>query len=216
MTLFADPRAVFGVALLVVQIVLAWPVIARIHRGRSGLGISLTGEAIWVVAGVGWVVYGAVSGSVALIASGSIAAVTSCLTVGALWSLVPEQRKSALIVSAGTLLGFVAGVLLAGWAGLSVALSVFGVVQFIPQLRQSVLAFHRRAVTSGVSVAGASLRAVYAAGWAVYGGAWWLWGVGVDWPLALWGAAGAVTFALQAVVAARSRRRPAFGDEQYD
>lgn len=205
--MFADPRAVSGVVLLVVQIVLAVPLIVRVFRARSGLGISLTGEAIWMVAGVGWAIYGAVSGSAALIASGSIAAVTSSLMVVALWSLVPGQRRLALIVSAMTLLGFVAGVLLAGWPGLSVALSVFGVVQFIPQLRQSARALRQRTVTRGVSVVGASLRAAYAAGWAVYGGAWWLWGLTVDhidWPLAVWGLAGAVTFALQALVAARS------------
>ena len=160
-----------------------------------------------MVAGVGWAIYGVVIGSVALIASGSIATATSGLMVAALWSLVPEQRRMVLIVSAATFLGFVAGLLIGGWAGLSVALSVFSVVQFIPQLHQSVRALRHRIVTRGVSVFAALLRVTYAAGWAIYGGAWWLWGLTVDridWPLAVWGIAGAVTFTLQAIVAARS------------
>jgi hypothetical protein len=207
-TFFADPRAVLGFTLLVIQASLALPLVVRVIRARNGVGISLAGESIWMVAGVGWAVYGGMSGSVALVGSGSIAAITSGLLSALLWPLLPEQRGPALGASAATALGLSAGALIGGWPGLSVALSVFGVMQFIPQLRHSVDAVRLRTTTPGVSVWGSSLRAGYAAGWAVYGGAWWLWGLAIehiDWPLLIWGAAGAITFGLQGWVAGRSR-----------
>lgn len=81
-----------------------------------------------------------------------------------------------------------------GAGGLSVFLSVFGLVQFVPQIVTSVRAIAHR-TGAGIPMVSTGLRALYTATWAVYAGAWGLWGIAfsdVDWPLAVWGAAGFV------------------------
>ena len=67
----------------------------------------------------------------------------------------------------------------------------------------------------GIPIVGTAMRAIYTGTWAVYAGAWGLWGIAfedVDWPLAVWGAAGFIAFTLQCIaglVAARSRKESA-------
>lgn len=48
---------------------------------------------------------------------------------------------------------------------------------------------------AGIQMVSTGLRALYTATWAVYAAAWGLWGIAfndVNWPLAVWGAAGFV------------------------
>ena len=86
-------------------------------------------------------------------------------------------------------------------------LSVFGLVQFVPQMVTSVRAIAHR-TGAGIPLVSTGLRAVYTATWAVYAAAWGLWGIAfneVDWPLAVWGAAGFVAFGLQFVAGLRAQ-----------
>lgn len=202
-------RVVFALVLVGVQALLVVPILVRLSRAHSARGISLVGELIWVVAGIGWAVYGEATGSLALVVSGSLAAATSGIISAISWRLLPTQHRMALLLSVVTAAAFIVGFAIAGEAGLTVTLSAFGVVQFLPQLRHSLQLANSAVPTEGVSVAGAVLRVVYSLGWAVYAGAWFLWGMSIEqieWPLLAWGLAGAIAFAVQATVAIRSVR----------
>lgn len=203
-----EPRALFGLVLIGVQVMLAVPIIAALLGSKERRGISLPGELIWAAAGIGWAVYGAMTGSITLVVSGSIAAVTSGTISMLVWPAAPAQRPRALALGGATATLLAASTLLAGDHGLSASLAAIGVLQFGPQFAESWHALRSRALVAGVSVLGACLRSLYTFSWALYGGAWFLWGPGmsrIDWPLVGWGLAGAGTFALQALVAARSR-----------
>lgn len=205
-----EPRALFGLVLIVVQVTLAIPIIMALLGSKERRGISLSGEFIWAAAGIGWALYGGMTGSVTLVVSGSVAAVTSGTISMLVWPVAPSQRKRALVLGGGTAAVLGASTLLGADHGLSASLAAVGVLQFGPQFAESWHALASKALVAGVSVLGACLRSLYTFSWALYGGAWFLWGPGmsrIDWPLVGWGLAGAVTFALQALGAARSRSR---------
>lgn len=205
-----EPRALFGLVLIGVQASLAIPIIVTLLGSRRRWGISLPGELIWVAAGAGWALYGAMTGSVTLIISGSIAALTSGTISILVWSAVPSQRCTALLLGTGTAIILGASALFAAEHGLSISLAAVGVLQFGPQFAESLRAARSGASTPGVSVLGASLRSLYTFGWALYGGAWFLWGASmlrIEWALVAWGLAGTITFALQALVASRIQPR---------
>lgn len=177
--------------------------------------MALSSEAIWVVAGVGWALYGHGTGSPTLIASGSIAALGSGLLVALMWRYKTRtDQRAALALVAATVVGIFAPHLLGGVVGLSIALAVFGVVQFIPQIVDTAATIRAGTPMHGVSVVGTAMRAGYTFGWAFYAGAWVLWGITasqIDWPLVAWGLTGAFAFGLQALAAHRAsgtRRTP--------
>ena len=163
----------------------------------------------WVIAGVGWSVYGGLTGSTILVISGALA------TAGSLAVLLLTGRDvpSAVWRKVAALGAVFAGVMalstvVFGAVGLAVFLSVFGLVQFVPQIVTSLRALRTR-TGHGVPVVGTGLRAAYTATWAIYAGAWWLWGISfadIDWPLAVWGAAGFVAFGLQCVAGLRAEK----------
>lgn len=203
-----EARSVLGIVLVAVQAVQVAPLVAHAIRTRSAAGVSVPGEAAWAVGGLGWALFGYWTGSPILVVSGCLAAVASGTLTALLWRAPEAARGAAAGLAALTAVALAIPSLAVGVAGLSVALSVFGVVQFLPQLRQSLTAWRSRASTPGVSVTGAVVRSVYTAGWALWGGAYMLWGLppsGVDWPIVAWGVAGAVTFAVQALAARRAR-----------
>jgi hypothetical protein len=197
-------REWFGIALVAVQAALLMPLVVHAVRVRSGVGMSLSGEAIWAVAGVGWLVYAMWAQAPAVIVSGALAAVGSGLLTVLLWRAKARERRPALLLGAITLIGLASPAILYGEAGLSVALSVFGIVQFVPQFLESALHLRNGTATPGVSLTGAALRSLYTLGWAVYAGGWALWGLAgsrIDWPLVAWGLAGLIAFGAQALAA---------------
>lgn len=204
-------RDILGISLLIVQTALVIPLVLKVVRARSADGMSLASEAIWVVAGIGWALYGHGTESVTLIASGTIAAVGSGTLVALMWRYKTQtEKRSALGLLAATAVGLFAPHLASGVAGLSLALAAFGVVQFVPQFVDTLRGMRQGSDMSGVSVLGTSLRALYTFGWAFYAGAWFLWGIPVsqiDWPLVAWGLAGAAAFGLQACAAGRQDTR---------
>lgn len=202
-----DARAITGIALLVVQAVILLPLVIELRRTRSAEGISITSEMAWVIAGVGWSVYGGLTGSTILVISGALATAGSFTVL-----LLTGKDVDTAVWGKVTALGAVFAAAMAlsavlyGAVGLAVFLSVFGLVQFVPQIIISVKALHTR-TGHGVPLVGTALRAVYTATWAVYAGAWWLWGMSfaeIDWPLAVWGATGFVAFLLQCVAGLRA------------
>lgn len=208
-------RELLGFGILAVQFLLVFPVVWGLLRAKVRVGYSVAGEWMWFAAGAGWTVYGLWVSSWALVASGVLAAVTSFMVGFLCWrGAGVADRRAAVLLTSAVGVGCVVGGLFWGVAGLSLALSVFGVVQFIPQIVKTLKAW--RAVSSGgavfggVSGAGAVGRALYSLAWAVYAGAWFLWGVGfgsVDWPLLVWGVSGFVAFALQACLVGVHYRR---------
>lgn len=207
-----DAREITGIALLIVQALIILPLIIELRRTRSAEGISITSEMAWVIAGVGWSIYGVLTGSTILVISGALA------TTGSLAVLLLTGRDvSAAVWRKVAVLGAVFAAVMAlstvffGAVGLAVFLSIFGLVQFVPQIATSLRALRTR-TGFGVPLVGTGLRAVYTATWAIYAGAWWLWGISfadIDWPLAVWGATGFVAFGLQCVAGLRAEKSPA-------
>lgn len=204
-----DARSVLAVVLICAQAIVVVPILARLFRARSAHGVSLSTELIWVACGAGWAIYGGVIESTALTISGVLAAVASATIASVSWGMLPEQRSIATLLGLATAVVIGSGFTIAGVEGFAVALSVVGVLQFIPQLWLSARLVRSDASTPGVSVIGGVLRAAYCFGWAVYGAAWPFWGMALDrieWPLVAWGLAGTLAFIVQAVPA--MSRRP--------
>jgi len=194
-------REIFGIILLLVQCAINLPLIVRIVRTKATGGISLTGETIWIAGGVGWLIYGIVTNSVTLMISGSLAAL-GCLIVASLFIKYGSKPRigRALFWSLITFSSILVSWHFFDVAGLSVALSVFGVIQFLPQFTLSIRGIATKIDADGVSPVSSFLRSLYTLGWAVYAGLWFIWGITIDeidWPLFVWGIAGFVTFGLQ-------------------
>ena len=202
-------RELFGLSLIAVQLLLAGPIILKLLRSRERKGFSLAGEIIWVAAGAGWALYGLLFDSTVLIISGSIAALTSGAISILIWNYSP--KKMAIICGLGTVAVLGLGTFWGGKEGLSMSLAFVGAVQFLPQLVKSLRMLKNGERAGGVSVLGSGMRSLYTLSWAVYGGAWFLWGAEmtrIDWPLVGWGLAGAVAFFAQACSGIGSRSRP--------
>lgn len=204
-----DARSVLGIVLLCVQAIIIIPLAAELHKTRSAEGISVISEIAWIVAGMGWSLYGFMSGSDTLVVSGFLATLGSAVVYGFVRSdLHSSVRYRSAVFGLVFVTVMVLSAVLFGVVGLSVFLSVFGVVQFLPQVRTSVRSIRVRDGV-GVPLVGIGLRAVYTLTWAVYAAAWGLWGIAfadVDWPLAVWGACGFVAFGLQFVAGVVARK----------
>lgn len=200
-------QMIVGLVLCTVQAILLVPLLRHAARYRAVDGVSVSGEAAWTVAGLGWVAYGLTWPAPILVVSGLLAAAGSGTYVLLLRRHCSRFDASAAVaVGAVTAAGLVAGWVVGGVLGLAVALGLFGIVQFIPQAVVVVRGWGRP--QEGVNAAAAGLRAVYTGAWALYAGAWALLGLArADWPLIAWGVSGAVVFAAQAFNA--GARRPA-------
>lgn len=202
-------RDLLGMVLLIIQTGLLVPLCIELLRSRSSKGISLLGETIWVSAGIGWMLYGVSTANKVIIASGCIAAVGSAMvTALILRDTSRSSRLTAFMVAGVALVAFLASRAVWGSVGLAVTLSAFGVIQFIPQIVTSVRSLVNQD-GHGVPLVGSLLRSVYTLSWAVYAGAWFLWGMvgeSIDFPLVVWGLAGAVAFGLQFCSGLRAKR----------
>lgn len=204
-------RELLGVALLGTQTLLLIPIIWHSFRARTANGMSLMGEMIWASAGIGWFVYALMIDSLTIIASGLIAFLGCGILTIIIWSRTSKkkQQHAVLVTSIATITGTLMGVF-AGVEGLALALSIFGVVQFIPHLWTTTRVLRGKETSEGVSTVGASLRAVYTGGWALYAAGWVVWGTGSEdtqWPLFVWGVAGVIAFLSQTVTTVVERRR---------
>lgn len=209
-------RELFGLLLLFVQASINIPIIIKLLKVKTGKGISLTGETVWIAGGVGWIIYGYMTDSVTLMISGSLAAIGCAIVSILLWKYSRPKLAMPLGLGIFTFTAIVLSGIFGGVIGLSISLSIFGVLQFLPQLSLTINDIKTRAIPAGVSVTGTTFRAFYTGGWAVYAGAWILWSITVaeiDWPLLVWGLAGVVTFGTQAAYTnfAMKRLTPATG-----
>lgn len=189
-----SPHDLFGFALLCVQASLLWPLLRHSCRTRDIAGVSPVGEGIWVVGGAGWLLYGLLAGSPVLIISGTLICIgSSSLLLLTRASIPPASLKRAWVGAGVTVVALSVPGYFFGLRGLSAALAVFGMVQFLPQLTESATRILRRLPEPGVSPAASAFRSFYAGLWALYGA-----GAG-DLPIVTWGLAGAMAFALQAL-----------------
>lgn len=200
-------QQVFGAVMVIVQTALLIPLLLHAWRRKSIAGVSVTTEALWSAAGVGWLVYGLGTGSLVLVASGALAFLGSFILLALVRTDISRSDMRA-IIAAGALMSasMVISWFLSGASGLGVVLAVFGAVQFLPQLKLTLGSWRESA--PGVSPHAAGLRALYTGGWAAYAGGWALLGLTdrVDWPLVAWGLAGVVAFSLQAISALFARK----------
>ncbi|MCK0441210.1 hypothetical protein MUG78_17565 [Gordonia alkaliphila] len=181
-----------GIVLTAIQILLLIPLGRSVWRTRDMTGISPAGEGMWVLMGVGWLVYGQQSGSLVLMVSGSVAAAGSVIMLSGGWpSLSVRGRRSALLSGLATFV--LVGIPLAGWGllGLTWSLAVLGAVQFLPQCWSVWRAWRHDLPSSGADPATALWRMAYVCGWAVYAAGWFLFGYArMDVPLLVWGLSG--------------------------
>lgn len=194
-------RNILGLILLATQLALLIPLIWHTFRSKSGAGVSLSGEAIWAVAGLGWIAYGVLFESWTITASGSIAFLGCGILTTFLWrTKTSSERKSALLLSLVTVVGIAGSLAIFGKEGVSLSLAIFGIVQFIPQTVYSIRVIASKSSAAGVSVTASFMRSLYTLGWAIYAGAWFLWGMSfgsIDLPLVAWGLAGVIAFTVQ-------------------
>ena len=203
-----NTQTVLGLCLLGVQVALAAVLLRELWRTHAGGSIAALGELFWMIAGIGWVWYGMWTGGTIVVISGALAALC-CISVCLLirHSITRREWQHYAVLSAVFACAMVVSAIAFGVRGLSAFLAVFGFVQFIPQLRLSLMQLVDGIVVPGVPVGGVIIRAVYTGLWCVYAVAWGLLGTArIDWPLAVWGATGCVAFTLQAAVGLRNRR----------
>ena len=197
-----DIRAVLGIALLIVQASIIIPLVIELKKTRSSSGVSIISETAWIIAGLGWSLYGYLTGSTTLIISGALATIGSAIVYSLVYKDVDAiTKKRSLIVSIIFTIIMLLSTMIFHSAGLAVFLSLFGLVQFLPQIATSITSIKKKS-GYGVPLIGTGLRALYTLTWAIYAGAWFLWGMSfgeIDYPLAVWGATGFIAFLLQFV-----------------
>ena len=193
-------RETLGILLLLFQAALILPLTIELLRTRSGKGVSLLGEMLWVIAGIGWIAYGVLSNSVVLMISGSLAFLGSFIVSLLVWNNKTTKDKKISVLSAFIVaVVFALSIVFGGLVGISLALSVFGIVQFIPQAITSWKSL-RNGGAEGVPLLGSISRSLSTLTWAFYAGAWFIWGIAIgkiDFPLLTWGLAGCIVFGMQ-------------------
>ena len=195
-----EPRHILGIILLLIQASIIVPLILELRTTRSSSGISILSETAWIIAGAGWSLYGYLTGSSTLIISGALATVGSALVYYLVYTDVDNPTKQrSLILSVVFTIIMLLSTMIFHAAGLAIFLSIFGLVQFIPQMITSLKSIKHKD-GYGVPLIGTGLRSLYTLTWAIYAGAWFIWGMSfneIDYPLAVWGATGFVAFSLQ-------------------
>lgn len=118
-------RVALGGCLLALQAGLLIPLVYEVSANRSGKGISLLAEALWVSAGLGWLTYGMLSGSSVLVASGALAFAGSAVVGSLIYrSKSPRERRDAWVGAVLTAAIYAVSSRLWGLPGISAALSV--------------------------------------------------------------------------------------------
>ena len=182
------------VVLLVVQATLSVPQLVRIVRVADG-GVPLTGEAVSLATGAGWLVWAVLAGEPAMGAS----AVLGLLGFGpTTWVLLrrgrPWRLAAGLVVSLATVQSV--GMLLGGLSVLATLLTAAAVVQYGAYIGAAL----RCTDWSGYSRPSGGMRIAYGLGWAWYGH---LVGAG---PVVVWGLLTAATFVVTFSLATRALR----------
>ena len=185
---------------LLVLVLLGWqvavsiPQITRLARTRRVGGVSVAGDLLTIMSGLGWMAWALTAGDVATMVSGALVIVgygpTVALTARYGGRLDQTDRTMLALGFSGLVVAAATGQL--GWS-----LLVFAAVQYAPYVKAVVTAD----TTDGVSVIANVMRAVYGFGWTVYGLA------AAEWPLIAWGAATTIVFGMVAVTG-RARRVP--------
>lgn len=195
-----EPRHILGIILLLIQASIIVPLILELRTTRSSSGISILSETAWIIAGAGWSLYGYLTGSSTLIISGALATVGSALVYYLVYTDVdnPTKQRSLILSIVFTIIMLLSTMIFHA-AGLAIFLSIFGLIQFIPQMITSLKSI-KHEDGHGIPLIGTGLRSLYTLSWAIYAGAWFIWGMSlneIDYPLAVWGATGFVAFSLQ-------------------
>lgn len=149
--------------LLVLQAALNVPQLVRLFRAQHA-GVPLAGEALSLVAGVGWLVWAVLAGDGAMVAS----AVLALAGFGpSTWVLLRAGRpwRLAATLAGAMALGATVGLVVGGITLLGGVLTGLAVVQYGAYLVEAV----RCRDWSGYSVASGVLRIGFGAGWAWYG-----------------------------------------------
>lgn len=201
-------RHILGIVLLCIQAIIIIPLALELRKTRSSDGISVISETAWIIAGIGWSLYGYLTGSTTLIISGALATLGSALVYGLIYNdVAAKDNKASLIFGVIFTAVMLCTTVIFGDVGLGVFLAVFGVVQFLPQLFTSTRSIINKD-GHGVPLAGTALRAIYTLTWCIYAGAWFMWGIAfedIDLPLAVWGACGFIAFGLQFIAGVIAR-----------
>lgn len=194
-SLLAALPVVLPLALLGLQATLNVPQLVRIVRAQYG-GAALSGEALTLTAGLGWLGWSLIEADPAMAASAALTLLGFGPTT---WMLVragsPWRSTAIAVVVVAS--ACVAGLVLGGTAWLATALTALAVVQY----GAYVLAACRCEDWTGFSPSSAALRVVFGIGWAVHGL------LIAQVVLVVWGAMTVATFTLTASIALRSRRR---------
>ena len=127
-----DTRAVLGIVLLIVQASIIIPLVIELKKTRSSSGVSIISETAWIIAGLGWSLYGYLTGSTTLIISGALATIGSAIVYSLVYKDVDAiTKKRSLIVSIIFTIIMLLSTMIFHSAGLAVFLSLFGLVQFL-------------------------------------------------------------------------------------
>lgn len=168
--------------LLLVQATLNVPQLVRLFRAQHA-GVPLVGEALSLLSGAGWLVWAALAGDGAMVAS----AVLALAGFGpSTWVLLRAGRpwRLAAVLAGGLTLGGAVGLAVGGITLLGGILTGLALVQYGAYLTEAV----RCRDWSGYSMTSGVLRIGFGAGWAVYGQ------LRAAPALVVWGALTVVTF----------------------
>lgn len=134
-----EPRDILGIILLLIQASIIIPLIIELRTTRSSSGISILSETAWIIAGTGWSLYGYLTGSTTLIVSGALATLGSALVYYFVYEDIDTMTKQrSVIVSVVFTIIMLLSTMIFHAAGLAIFLSIFGLIQFIPQMITSL------------------------------------------------------------------------------
>lgn len=171
-------------ALLVLQATLNVPQLVRLFRAQHE-GVPLTGEALSLLGGAGWLVWSLLARDPAM----ALSAVLALVGFGpSTWILLRAGQpwRAAAGLTAVLSAGAVAGIAVGGFTALAGMLTALAIVQYGAYLTAAA----RCRDWSGFSPASGVLRILFGVGWGLYGH---LRGTTV---LVVWGVLTAVTFSI--------------------
>lgn len=202
-------RETTAVLLLIIQTISAIILAKGVIKAKSGNGISLMNELVGVSGAILWVIYGIAKGSEAVAISGAIGAITYGLVAAFTWKYKKNSERGKGFLLSMMILGGMSLTLVYGIHAMSIALSIFCILQFLPQGIETYKNIKYRESVEGVSVLGCSFRVAFFVSWLFYSGAWFMWGFPVsdiDWPVVAWGISGTIIFGSQLINAILYKR----------
>lgn len=204
-----DTQQILGIILLIIQFSIIIPLIIELKKTRSSKGISSISEVSWIIAGLGWSIYGFLIDSITLIISGALATTGSLIVMLLIRKDLDNNiKRKSFLFGMFFLVFMIITIVLFNSSGLSIFLSAFGIIQFVPQIIVSFKSIFRKDA-HGVPIISTSLRALYTFTWAFYAAAWFIWGISfqeINWPLAVWGLTGFIAFSIQSIAGVVSKK----------